>query len=300
MTDSTGQYVFTNLGPGTYTVWEQQKSGWTQTYPGGDGKVTVTGASGTDQHGDAKETEALNFGNHSDAPGVRTPGYWQSKFGAQFWDGIVGNEAKAKGADGTAGTADDAAFANGELLPWNDSNGSAAGGMISNPYMIIGGDLKDTNGDGAPETGELKIKLADAQKLINASEKQLNDASGDGRWMLARDVVATTLNLLAGNPGGDGLADNPLDPNDDDPMDLLNEAVAWLKLFDADSNGCLSLGELGTASKVATSSALWQSPQPGIEHSASLLHTVLDQYNNTGAITLGGITTTWATDADMI
>ena len=50
VTDSTGHYSFTNLGPGTYTVNEQTQSGWTQTY--GDSGYTVTAMSGTDRKSD--------------------------------------------------------------------------------------------------------------------------------------------------------------------------------------------------------------------------------------------------------
>ncbi len=54
ITDSNGYYEFTNLGPGTYTVTEVQKTGWIQTYaPTGDIVIT-SGANITD----------VNFGNY--------------------------------------------------------------------------------------------------------------------------------------------------------------------------------------------------------------------------------------------
>jgi len=76
---------------------------------------------------------------------------------------------------------------------------------------ILGGD-----DDGVPEAGEIKISLELAKALINASDKQAQD----GRWMLGRDAVATELDFLAGNPGGDKLPDDPTKPNDDDPCDF--------------------------------------------------------------------------------
>ncbi len=289
-TDANGAYSFNDLGPGTYYVYEGDRAGWTQTY---GGVVTIDGMSGTNEAGEFGKTEELNFGNHSDAPGVRTPGFWGSTNGLQFWDGLIGNESKAKGADGVAGTFDDRSFADDELLPWNDSNGAAAGGLKPNAYMILGGDH-----DEVLEAGELQISLELAKALINASQKQQQD----GRWMLGRDAVATELNILAGNPAGDGLADNAGLPNDDDPMDLLNEAVAWLKETSNDTNndGTLSLSEFKSATAVATSSPVWQNPYAGFEHSASVLHSQLDEYNNDGTLSLGGIKTTWATDADLV
>ncbi|MFM7151196.1 MAG: SdrD B-like domain-containing protein [Gemmataceae bacterium] len=74
VTDGAGNYRFENLGPGIYTVQEEQQGGWTQTY--GLGGYTVTGASGTD----ATENDFGNFKNvdinglkfyDSDANGVR-------------------------------------------------------------------------------------------------------------------------------------------------------------------------------------------------------------------------------------
>jgi PKD repeat protein len=42
VTDVHGNYYFTGLPPGTYTVSETQQSGWSQTFPGGTGSHTVT------------------------------------------------------------------------------------------------------------------------------------------------------------------------------------------------------------------------------------------------------------------
>jgi hypothetical protein len=46
LTDGSGAYVFGGLPPGTYTVSESLKSGWTQTLPGGNGTYSVTISSG--------------------------------------------------------------------------------------------------------------------------------------------------------------------------------------------------------------------------------------------------------------
>ena len=56
-TDSSGDYSFSDLGPGTYTVREVVPAGWLQTAPPAPGTFTVTATSGTDAPG-------LLFGNY--------------------------------------------------------------------------------------------------------------------------------------------------------------------------------------------------------------------------------------------
>ena len=57
-----GYYEFTNLGPGSYRVTEQQQAGWTNTY---DGSTTFFAVSGVDRGGRFETRELLNFGNSS-------------------------------------------------------------------------------------------------------------------------------------------------------------------------------------------------------------------------------------------
>ncbi|MBD2578050.1 SdrD B-like domain-containing protein [Oscillatoria sp. FACHB-1406] len=60
-TDSTGKYTFTNLGPGTYKVTEQNQAGWTQTF--GTAGYTFTAISGTNLAGTSGTATTYNFGN---------------------------------------------------------------------------------------------------------------------------------------------------------------------------------------------------------------------------------------------
>ena len=57
-TDSSGNFSFTGLSPGTYTVSEVLPSGFTQTVPGGAGTISVTVAAGESRKG-------LLFGNQA-------------------------------------------------------------------------------------------------------------------------------------------------------------------------------------------------------------------------------------------
>ena len=55
-TNANGDYSFTDVGPGTYTVPEVLMSGWTQTQPVNPGHYSFTTQSGLNETG-------LNFGN---------------------------------------------------------------------------------------------------------------------------------------------------------------------------------------------------------------------------------------------
>ena len=57
VTDVNGDYSFTNIGPGTYTVQEELRTGWIQTAPASPGTYAITATSGQDSTG-------LLFGNY--------------------------------------------------------------------------------------------------------------------------------------------------------------------------------------------------------------------------------------------
>lgn len=56
-TNADGYYSFTNLAPGTYTVCEEDRAGWVQTYPDEEDCYTVV----IDKSGE--ENDQMNFGN---------------------------------------------------------------------------------------------------------------------------------------------------------------------------------------------------------------------------------------------
>ena len=235
----------------------------------------VNTASITDAQGATDSDAAYYFGIQA-GPGTRTPGFW-SNLGGQFWDGIAGNETKS----GPTFTK------NGDLLIYGNTNGSVdsnGDGVVNaaDKGLLVG----DFNLNGKTDAGEdtLFIGLADAKNLINAS---LKTTSGDGVQMLGRDVVATWLNFLAGNPIGD--ASDPASPKH-----YINDAVNWLQTFGGKAgNGMATLTDnvktetfdVYDAGHIAvkTSSAQWNTAQfAGDPHSAAQEHSALDYYNNTG------------------
>ncbi|MGC1269079.1 MAG: DUF11 domain-containing protein [Croceibacterium sp.] len=222
-----------------------------------------------------QDTDAAHYFGIQPGPGVRTPGFW-SNLGSQFWDGIQGNETKSGPT-----------FAEGELLYAVDANNdgfinSVAGDQINDDRPLDGAGLLigDLDKDGFTDAGEdtLFIGYNDAKNLINASQKT---QSGDGVQMLGRDVVATWLNYLAGNPIG-------TDADANSPAHFLQDAVDWLQTFGDGSGSNTYIDEsFDTYSAghgaVKTNSSHWKSDIVDSEHSAAEMHTALDTYNNTGS-----------------
>ena len=239
------------------------------------GQHTDTGTVTTDQ--DVTDSDDANYFGFQ-GPGVRTPGFWQSKYGGQFWDGQTGNEQKAG----------EHCFADGELTYAVDSNGN--GTILAPPDKkgLLIGDY-DMDGIKDPDENVLFIDLNAAKALIQANEKDVQD----GRWLIGRDLVATWLNYLAGNPVGD---DDPSDGHYS-PRESIDDAIAWLKLFgDTGSNGIGFVSGKpqfeGTA--VKTSSAGWQVDISAFVESGKEIHAALDEYNNFGTVN-GHV---YANDAD--
>ena len=238
----------------------------------------------------ATDNDAAHYFGIMAGPGVRTPGFWQgANNGALFWDGIQNNSKT--GPEFTK---------NGDLLIYGNTNGtvdSNGDGMVnsSDKGLLIGDynlngvtdiDNPMTAANEAEDT--LWISFADARQLIDASQKTI---SGDGVQMLGRDVVATWLNYLAGNGIG-----NAADTQS--PKHFIDDAVDWLQTFgDATKTGvgANTVNPMENFDRYAsdhgavkTNSAFWNTPQGNIDHSASTMHTALDNYNNTGDTFAGG------------
>ncbi|WP_296678923.1 hypothetical protein, partial [Novosphingobium sp.] len=282
--------------------------------------VTATAVLGGASVGD--NDDANYYVLAEDCVGVGTPGFWSNN-GWVFWDGVSGNETKHAGQAG---------FADGELLYAIDLNKN---GVIDNGEKIdsngdgfvnlfakdgindgkpldnaggVGLLIGDYNRNGITDVGEdtIFISLANANSLINASNRNINGGQADGIWMLGRDVVATWLNFLANNQENDG------DPtciggiaNDGAiaPREAIDAAIDWLQQFASTTNSANSNTNMTTSfhdgnsqavfqfdAKIATSTGAWNTAATmgeDIPYSGSVLHSALDLYNNTG--TIGGI-----------
>ncbi|MGV3512808.1 MAG: beta strand repeat-containing protein [Novosphingobium sp.] len=251
---------------------------WTLTYSQGFdyGQHVNTAYIATGQG--ASDNDAAYYFGILEGPGVRTPGFWQGwNNGALFWNGIQGDSKTGTGFT-----------QNGDLLIYGNTNGTVDsnndGVVNSNDKGLLIGDY---NLNGQTDSGEdtLWISLADAKNLINASTKALGS---DGVVMVGRDVVATWLNYLAGNGIGD--ASDP-----ESPKHFIDDAVDWLQTFGDANKAGNTINPLETFDvykadhgAVKTSSAYWNAPQGDIDHSASTMHTALDNYNNTGDTFAGG------------
>jgi hypothetical protein len=210
-----------------------------------------------------------------EGPGVRTPGFW-GNLGKQFWDGDATNQTKT-GPN----------FASGELLYNVDSDGDG----VINPTakgLLIG----DYDHNGVKSAGEdvFFISLTDALKVIDASQKDLQD----GRFVLGRDAVATWLNFLSGNPIGP-------DTDSNSPKSYLNEAIDWLQTTSGGNNAS-TYEDWGGGSAVKQSDSRWttqaetETNHTGYELAGNVIHQELDYYNNTGMTYLGVNTYLWAND----
>jgi len=228
----------------------------------------------TDAQGATDEDSAYYFSLVDTGLCPRTPGFWQNpNNGAQFWDGIAGNEKHA-GEEG---------FPDGELLYAVDSNHDGVVNGSDAKGLLIG----DYNKNGLTDAGEdtLFVSYADAQTLINASNKQLNGSSGDGRFMLGRDMVASWLNYLQGSGFGDAS-----DPNS--PTHYMDDAIDWMQIYSGTNSGGATetFDKLKiTGGAIKTSDPIWKNVQSGFDHSGSQMHSALDYYNNTGQTQVGGV-----------
>ena len=100
VTDSLGHYCFNNLPAGTYTVAEQNQTGWQQTAPPSPGTYTVTLAAG-------QNADKLNFGNKRELECIPPPnnmvGWWTGDNNANDISGLNNNGILHGGATYVSG-----------------------------------------------------------------------------------------------------------------------------------------------------------------------------------------------------
>ena len=205
-------------------------------------------------------------------PGVGTPGFWQNN--TAVWDGNTSN-------DSTFNTRQN--FAKADILyrvvdPVTGTQ-TAANGTTDNLTgrgILIG----DFNRDGLTNPGERTIyySVAEARDILNAS------VSGDSRYTVAKHLIASWLNVIAGNEYTQIQTD-------------INNGIQWLQNStpaetgrgaggkDAIGDGSLTLNASSRA--ISGTDSRWNTSLGSVSgtkmHYGSQINGVLDYYNNEGA-----------------
>jgi uncharacterized repeat protein (TIGR01451 family) len=232
---------------------------------------------------------------------ARTPGFWYNN-GSQLWDG---NDATfPKGGNlgfdflGKSGDLAKTIYdlnGDGKLDTTTQIDGVKDNATGSRQYLMIG----DWSGNGIADHGEnvLVVSRDYALSLLNASTKQVQD----GRYMVARDLVASWLNVLGHTPAGDA-------QDLDSVRHYIDEGIAWL-IQTTNGNHVLATDELKQPFPVPTSASPWQAGYDGNGDltkggnmvsaafpdilggptatdilAGSVIHTGLDHFNNFGFV----------------
>ncbi|HLO85900.1 MAG TPA: SdrD B-like domain-containing protein, partial [Nostocaceae cyanobacterium] len=301
--DANAKYLFFIAGPnaaGTnndYLVWKVTTATATL-----NNTATVTAPNGfvdTNPNNNSDTDSDFLFTN----PGVRTPGFWSNTNWQKFWDGVAGNEPAQVGTKN---------FPKGDLLSSLYVNSDQPGKVLDpvTGKYDIGLLIGDFNRNGKTDAGENTLFYTRAQALqIVDSSKQPD--SKDVRYTLGRDLVASWLNYLAGNPI------DTADPCDKDTKYYISEGINWLQALTPDEpqnsvnqgsgacdnkgDGALNLltGSTVSSPAVTASSIYWTlgvsslsillnpyySGNTNVSYSieaGKTIHNALDCYNNTG------------------
>ncbi len=203
------------------------------------------------------DSHSCVFGS-GDAPGVGTHGFW--KQWTAIWDGDNSNDCLFNNK---------ANFADEDILYTVTDPVTGTG---SGKGLLVG----DWNGNGVTDHSErtLFYSPAEAKAILSAS-----DSSQDCRYLIGKQLLATWLNVIAGN-------------NADNIETDINNGIEWLQNHTPNEGGS-SYGDgnltlNASAFKVSSSNQDWQvvaNPDPA--HSGNFcgaaIKNVLDYYNNTGA-----------------
>ena len=200
-TDASGSFDFTNLKPGTYTVTETPPSADTVATidHNSDGKgdfiTIVTIASGQEKVAQQGQAGALppyqsevvvgnqlTFGNFEQKVCALTPGFWSQHLWA--WDGNPNTDGPV------------------------DKQGRTLASKLVAAGTLTDEDMLEDNATGLYLDDRLFFSLKDAQDIINAGSKIIND---DQRAKLARHAIATQLNDFNGAPNPNNILKNATD-----------------------------------------------------------------------------------------
>ena len=168
ITDANGDYSFTDVGPGTYTVQEELQPGWIQTAPPLPGTYTVTATSGQDATG-------LLFGN-----------FELVTFSGIVFDDLAGSGVYSPSDPGLQGWTVDLLDSNGNLIA---TTTSAADGSFSfanvgpGTYTVEEDNAARMAPDRAAAAGHLRGPGDQQHQPLGAGLRQLPARGRHGRGL---------------------------------------------------------------------------------------------------------------------
>ena len=222
MTDASGNYSFSDVGPGSYTVQEELQPGWIQTFPAPPGTYSFTASSGGDQTG-------LNFGN-----------YQLVTFAGQVYNDLNGDGSNDGGTDpGLQGWTVNLLDASGNLVA---TTTSAIDGTYSFANLGAGMyTIEEINQDGWYQTqpvnppGTYTVQAISSDnlsgldfgnfQLVNVTGQVYNDLNSDGSNDGGTDPGLQGWTVILLNSSGNTVATTTSDANGNYQFDNLFPAT---------------------------------------------------------------------------
>ncbi len=278
LTDDNGNYSFTNLTGGNYTIGEESQSGWLQTLPASPGTYSQTINSGT--IATAKDFGNFQYGiisgtkfNDADGDGIKDGGEsgiqnWKIKLTGTKSDSVVtdasGNYSFTNLTVGNYTVSEVQQSGWLQTLPVN--NGSYNLTVVSGSNhtvkdfgnfllgIISGEKFNDVNANGIKDNGEngiqnWKIKLSGAK-----TDSVLTDANGNysfagllvGNYTVSEVLQTGWVQIAPGNPGtfsyavasGSNFSGNAFG-------NFQLGSISGMKFNDVNGNGVKDNGEIG-------------------------------------------------------
>jgi len=216
VTDANGDYSFSDVGPGTYTVQEELQPGWIQTYPAPPGTYRVTVTSGSDQTG-------LNFGN-----------FQLVTFAGTVYNDLAGNGVLDPGDPGLQGWTVNLLDQNGNIVATTTSAGDGTYSFSNlGPGLYT---IEEVNQNGWYQTqpvnppGTYTVQAISSTnpsgldfgnfQLVNVTGEVYNDRNGNGNLDQGETGLQGWTVLLL-NPAGNTVATTTSDVNGNYEFDNL-------------------------------------------------------------------------------